>query len=90
MIAVSVRERAAKGSRLENVGAVAPATGNTVVSATAVPVASDATAERQAMIAEAAYYIAERRGTMAMPSQICLRIAHRRDRGATFQSLELT
>jgi Protein of unknown function (DUF2934) len=62
MIAVSVRERAAKGSRLENVGAVAPATGNTVVSATAVPVASDATAERQAMIAEAAYYIAERRG----------------------------
>lgn len=62
MIAVSVRERAAKGSRLENVGAVAPATGNTVVSATAVPVASDATAERHSMIAEAAYYIAQRRG----------------------------
>ena len=62
MIAVSMRGRAAPRSRVENVGAVAPATGNTVVSATAVPVASDATAERQAMIAEAAYYIAERRG----------------------------
>lgn len=62
MIAVSVRERAATGSRLENVGAVASATGNAVVSATPVPVASDAPAERHAMIAEAAYYIAERRG----------------------------
>jgi hypothetical protein len=62
MIAVLARERAATGSRLENVGAAAPATGNTVVGVIAIPVASDATAERQAMIAEAAYYIAERRG----------------------------
>ena len=62
MIAVSVRERAATGSRIENAGTVAPATGNSVVGATVVPVASDATAERHAMIAEAAYYIAEHRG----------------------------
>ncbi len=59
MIAVSVKERAATDSKVENVGTATPVTGNTLVSATVVSVPSG---ERQAMIAQAAYYIAERRG----------------------------
>jgi hypothetical protein len=60
MIAVSTRERAATPSRGEVVGRVEVAAGNTVVNATAAPVAF--AGRRHAMIAEAAYYIAERRG----------------------------
>lgn len=62
MIAISVRERAARRSKGEDVVTLARPTGNTGVCAAAVRVLSDSSAERRAMIAEAAYYIAERRG----------------------------
>ena len=62
MIATSVRERAARRSKGEHVVTLARPTGNTGVSAAAVRVLSDSSAERHAVIAEAAYYIAEQRG----------------------------
>jgi hypothetical protein len=62
MIAISVKERAATHSKGEEVVALAPPSGNTVVSVAAVRVLSASPAERHAMIAEVAYYIAEQRG----------------------------
>ena len=62
MIAISVRERAATRPKGEDVVTLARPTGNTGVSAVAVHVLSDSSAERHAMIAEAGYYIAEQRG----------------------------
>ena len=63
MIAISVRERAATAfKRRGSSGASARRAETTVVSAAAVRVLSDSPAERHAMIAEAAYYIAEQRG----------------------------
>lgn len=62
MIAVSVRERAATRSKGEEVAGLVPPSESPVVSAAAVSERCDATAERHIMIAEAAYYIAERRG----------------------------
>lgn len=62
MIAVSVEKRATTRSKSDEVATPAAPAPNAVVSATATPVLSDASGERHAMIAEAAYYIAELRG----------------------------
>ena len=62
MIAVSVKERATTRSKGEEEVALAPPSGNTVLSEVAVHTLAASPAERHAMIAEAAYYIAEQRG----------------------------
>jgi len=62
MTAASVREREAMPSKGEGVARLLPPSGSPVASAVAVPAVSDAIGERQALIAVAAYYIAERRG----------------------------
>lgn len=60
MIATSTRDLTTSRST-EKVGRTAPPAGNEVAKATPIPVTAAKPAARQAMIAEAAYYLAEQR-----------------------------
>jgi len=60
MIATSTRDLTTSRST-EKVGRTAPSAGNEVAKATPIPVTAAKPAARQAMIAEAAYYLAEQR-----------------------------
>ena len=62
MIAVSVEKRVTTRAKSDDVVTPAAPAPNAVVSATATPLVSDTSDERHALIAEAAYYIAELRG----------------------------